>query len=103
MSIYYKYAIDGSKTAVLSYADDCFYWYTNEALRKWFVDTLGNIFCVKFFGCAHWLMSSKIYHMKDHAMSADQAIYATSIVTKYFDTATVKASKKFYKTIVVHM
>ena len=28
----------------------------------------------------------------------DQAIYATSIVAKYLDTATVKASKKFYKT-----
>ena len=28
----------------------------------------------------------------------DQARYATSIVAKYLDTATVKASKKFYKT-----
>ena len=32
MSIYYKYAIDGSKNVVLSYADDFFYWYTSEAL-----------------------------------------------------------------------
>ena len=31
-------------------------------------------------------------------MSVDQAIYATSIVAKYLDTATVKASKFFYKT-----
>ena len=28
----------------------------------------------------------------------DQAIYATTIVAKYLDTATVKVSNKFYKT-----
>ena len=39
MSIYYKYAPDGSKIVVLSYVDDCVYWYTSEALEKWFVDT----------------------------------------------------------------
>ena len=27
MSIYYKHALDGSKTFVLSYVDDCVYWY----------------------------------------------------------------------------
>ena len=32
MSIYYKYAPDGSKIVVLSYVDDCVYWYTNEDL-----------------------------------------------------------------------
>ena len=36
--------------------------------------------------------------MKDHSISVDQARYATSIVVKYLDIATVKASKKFYKT-----
>ena len=36
--------------------------------------------------------------LKDHSISVDQARYATSIVAKYLDTATVKASKKFYKT-----
>ena len=36
--------------------------------------------------------------MKDHSISVDQARYATSIVAKYLDTATVKVSKKFYKT-----
>ena len=36
--------------------------------------------------------------MKDHSISVDQARYAISIVAKYLDTATVKASKKFYKT-----
>ena len=30
MSIYYKYASDGSKIVVLSDVDDCVYWYTNE-------------------------------------------------------------------------
>ena len=35
--------------------------------------------------------------MKYHSISVDQAIYATSIAAKYLDTATVKASKKFYK------
>ena len=36
---------DGSKNVVLYYVDDCVYWYTNEDLGKWFVDTLGNIPC----------------------------------------------------------
>ena len=30
MSTYYKYAPDGSKIVVLSYVDDCVYWYKNE-------------------------------------------------------------------------
>ena len=29
MSIYYKYAPDGSKIVVLSYVDEFFYWCTN--------------------------------------------------------------------------
>ena len=33
-----------------------------------------------------------------HSISVDQARYATSIVAKYLDNATVKASNKFYKT-----
>ena len=39
MSIYYKYAPYGSKIIVLSYVYDCVYWYTNEDLGKWFIDT----------------------------------------------------------------
>ena len=35
--------------------------------------------------------------MKDHSIYLDQARYSTSIVAKYLDTATVKASTKFYK------
>ena len=33
--------------------------------------------------------------MKDNSISTDQAIYATSIVAKYLDTATVKVSTRF--------
>ena len=97
MSIYYKYASDGSKIVVLSYVDDCVYWYKNEDLGKWFVDTLGKIFHVNFLGYAHWFMSIRISELKDHSISVDQARYATSIVAKYLDTATVKVSKTFYQ------
>ena len=57
MSIYYKYAPDGSKNFVLSYVDGFLYWYTNEDLGKWFVDTLVNIFHVNFLGYANWFKS----------------------------------------------
>ena len=60
MSIYYKYAPDGSKTVVLAYVDDCVYWYANEDLGKWFVDTLGNRFHVKLLGYSHWFISIRI-------------------------------------------
>ena len=43
-------------------------------------------------------MSIRISQLKDHSISVDQAIYATSIVAKYLYTATVKVSNKFYKT-----
>ena len=98
MSIYYNYAPDGSKIVVLSYVDDCVYWYTNEDLGKWFVDTLEKIFHVNFLGCAHWFMSIKISLLKEHSISVDQARYSTSVVGEYLDTATVKVSNKFYKT-----
>ena len=56
------------------------------------------IFHVNFLGYAHWFMSIRTSQMKDHSISVDQDRYATSIVAKYLDTVTVKASKKFYKT-----
>ena len=37
MFIYYKYAPDESKIVVLSYVDDCVYWYTNEVIVYWIV------------------------------------------------------------------
>ena len=98
MSIYYKYAPDGSKIVVLSYVDDCVYFYINEDLGKWFVDTLGKILHVNFLGYAYWFISIIISQLKDHSIYVDKARYATSIVAKYLDTATVKVSNKFYKT-----
>ena len=51
---------------------------------------------MNFLGHAHWFMSIIISQLKDHSISVDQARYATSIVAKYLDTATVKVRKKFY-------
>ena len=82
MSICYKYAPNGSKFFVLSYVDDCVYWYTNEDIGKWFVDTLGERFLVNFLGYAHWFTSIIIYQLKDHSISVDQARYANSIFCK---------------------
>ena len=56
------------------------------------------IFHVKFLGYAHWFMSIRIYKLRDHSISVDQDRYATYIVAKYLDTATVKVSTKFYNT-----
>ena len=53
---------------------------------------------MNFLGYAHWFISIIISQLKDHSISVDQAIHATSIVAKYLDTATVKVSTKFYKT-----
>ena len=82
MSIYYKYAPDGYKFFVLSYVDDCVYWYTNEDLGNWFVDTLGKRFHLSFLVYAHWFVSIRISQLKDHSISVNQARYATSIVAK---------------------
>ena len=62
MFIYYKYAPYGSNIFVSSYVYYCVYWYTSEAIGKWFVDTLGNRFHVYFLGYAHWFMSIIISH-----------------------------------------
>ena len=70
----------------------------SKALGKWFVNTLAEIFHVKFLGYAHWFMSIRIYQMKDHSISVDQARYATYIVARYLDIATVKASTNISKT-----
>ena len=98
MSIYYKYASDGTIIVVLYYFDYCIYWYTSEVLGKFYVDTLGKRFHVNFLGYAHCFISISISHMKDHSISVYQVRYATSIVAKYLDNATVNACAKFYKT-----
>ena len=69
--------------------------YTYEAIGKLFVDNLGKRLHVNFLGYAHWSMSIIIYQMKDHSISVDQSRYATSIVAKYLDNDTVKASTEF--------
>ena len=95
MSIYNKYAPDGSKIVVLSYIDYCVYWYTNKAPGKWFVDTLGKTFHVNLLVYAHWILSIIISQVKDHFIYVDRARYSTYVVSKYFDIATFKASTKF--------
>ena len=82
MSLYYKYAPDGTKVVVLSYVDDCFYLYTSEALGNQFVDSLRKIFLMKFLVYAHWFMSIIISQMKYHYISVDQTRYVTYIVAK---------------------
>ena len=59
--------------------------------------TLGKRSHVNFLGFAHWFMSIRASQLKYHSISVDQARYATFIIAKYLDTATVKVSKKFYK------
>ena len=56
MSIYYKYAPDGTKIVVLPYVDDCVYWYTTEAIGNFFVDNLGKRFHVNFLVFAYWFL-----------------------------------------------
>ena len=90
MSVYYKYALDGSKLVVLSYIDDFVYWYTSEELGKWVLDTLRKVFHVNFLVCSHLFMSIIILQIKYHYISVDQARYATSVVEKYLDTAKIK-------------
>ena len=102
ISIYYKYAPDGTGIVVLSYVDDCVYWYTSEYLGKWYVDTVGKRSHVEFLGYAHWFMSIGISQMMDHSISVYQARYATSSVYKYLYTATVNTSKIIIRS-VCHM
>ena len=48
MSIYCNYAPYETNIFVLSYVDDCVYWYTSKDIVKWFVETLVNRFHVNF-------------------------------------------------------
>ena len=85
------------KLFLKSYIEYCVYWYTSEALEM-FLDSLGKIFHANFLGYAHWFMSIRISQMNYHSISVDHARYATSIVSKYLDTSTVKTSAKLYNT-----
>ena len=74
MSIYYKYAPDGTKNVVLSYVDNCVYWYTSEAIGKWFVENLGNRLPVNFLGYSHWFILIRIFQIKYHSISMDPIV-----------------------------
>ena len=62
------------------------------------MDTLGKILQVNFLGYLHWFIYIKISQIKDHYISVDQGRYATSVVSNYLDTVTIKKNSKFYKT-----
>ena len=66
------------------------------------MDTLGKILHLKFLGYSHWFMYFGISKLKDHYISVDQDRYATSVVTKYLDTETIKENTKFHKTTLTH-
>ena len=90
MSIYYNYATYRYKLVVLYYIDDCVYWYTSEELGKFCVDVLGNIFHVDFLGYEYWFMSIIISQLRDHDISVYRARHATSVVSNYLETITIK-------------
>ena len=102
ISIYYKYAPDGSRLVVLSYVDDCVYWYTSEEIVKQFLYTLGKILHVKFLVYSRWFISIRISQLKYYYISIYQARYATYIVERYLDTATMKENSTFHKTKLSH-
>ena len=87
---------------LLSYVDDCLYWYKSEQLGKWFVDTLGKRFHLNVLGYTHLLLSIRISQLKYHSISVDQDRYATSVVIKYLNIFTMKENSKFYKTTLPH-
>ena len=100
--IYYKYAPDGSRLVVLSYVDDCVYWYTSEELGKSFLDMLGNNLNVNFLGCVHGFMLIRISQPKGQSNSVDQDRYTISGVTKYLYNATIIINSKLYDINLPH-
>ena len=86
----------------MQYMEDCVYWYTYEETGNWFVDTLGKRFHMKLLGYENWFMSISISQLKDHSISVDQYIYATSILAKYLYTTTIKDNTNLHKTTLPH-
>ena len=66
------------------------------------METLGKRLHVNFLGYAHFFVSIRIYKMKDHYISVDQARYTTSIVANYLDTSKVRTSTKFHNTTLTY-
>ena len=62
------------------------------------MDALGKILHVNLLGYAYLFILIRIFEMKDHSISVDQARYDTSIVANYLDFSTVRKSKRFHKT-----
>ena len=75
---------------MLSYVDDCVYWYKYDKLGKWFLDTHGKIFHVNFLGYPHWFIYIRKSQINDRYISVYQARYATSIAENYLDTVAIK-------------
>ena len=75
---------------MLSYVDDCVYWYKYEELGKWSVDKLGNIFHVNFLGYAHWFSSIKTSQLMENYIPVDKSRYTTSVVEMYLENSTMK-------------
>ena len=98
MSIYYKYTPDGTKIIVLSYVDDCVYWYTYKSPEKTIVDALEKRLHVNFWVYEHWFMSIRIFQMKNHTIYIDLTRYANFIAAKYLDTFTFKTITQVYNT-----
>ena len=59
MTLYYKYVPYETKNVVLIYVDNCVYWYTSEAIVKWFVENLERRFHVNLLGFSHWFIPIK--------------------------------------------
>ena len=89
MYMYYKYAPYGSKFVVLSYADNCVYWYTSEEPVKFFVDTLVKIFNVNFLGYVSWFLSIRISQFNDHYIPVDHYRYTIFAIANHLDTDTI--------------
>ena len=70
--------------------------------RKLVLDILGKRSHVNLLGNAHWFMSIRISQINYHSISVDQTRYATSYITKYLDTDTIKEISKFHKTTLTH-
>ena len=101
MSIYYKCTPYGLNLFVLSHVYDCVYWYTQEELGKWFVDKIGKIIHVNLLEYKNWFIYNRISQLKEYSILVDQARYATSVVSKNLDTATIKENQKFTRLICV--
>ena len=87
-----------SKLVWVSYVDDSLYRYTSEKIVKWFVDTLGDIFHVKFLIYSDYFLPIRISHLKGHFISVDHSRFATYVVSNYLDTFRKKKISNFHKT-----